>query len=332
MYYLAFDVSKNTLDGVLTNLKTKTEYFQIENSKESINKWLNEIELPKKILAGCESTGNYHLALQNTFVRSGFLFKVINPLLVKQFTRTTIRKKKTDMSDSLIIAKLLSQKEGRAIQENELDVTLKTLQRTLKKISNEKHKFSLIRKSLKYIENNKDVEYLDELLEDLEKSISVKIIEYVCYLESKCSNNEDIKLLESIPGIGFRLALVISTEIGNIDKFNDSKELIAFSGLDPKIRQSGHCLNSQGKLTKRGSPHLRTALFIAASIARRFDPELREYYEKKRKEGKRYTVAICAVSRKMACRVYAVLKRKTPYVKKEVFPVVLIKELSTVDV
>jgi len=73
-------------------------------------------------------------------------------------------------------------------------------------------------------------------------------------------------------------------------------------------------------------------LFIAASIARRFDPELREYYEKKRKEGKRYTVAVCAVSRKMACRVYAVLKRKTPYVKKEAFPVVLIKELSTVDV
>ena len=332
MYYLAFDVSKDTLDGVLTNLKTKTEYFQIDNDKESISKWLNEIELPKKILAGCESTGNYHLALQNIFVRSGFLFKVINPLLVKQFTRTTIRKKKTDMSDSLIIAKLLSQKEGRAIQENELDVTLKTLQRTLKKISNEKHKFALIRKSLKYIENNKDVEYLDGLLEDLEKSISVKIIEYVHYLEAKCSNNEDIKLLESIPGIGFRLALVISTEIGNIDKFNHSKELIAFSGLDPKIRQSGHCLNSQGKLTKRGSPHLRTALFIAASVARRFDPELREYYEKKRKEGKKYTVSVCVVSRKMACRVYAVLKRKTPYVKKEVFPVVLIKKLSTVDV
>jgi len=87
-------------------------------------------------------------------------------------------------------------------------------------------------------------------LEDLENSISVKIIEYVRYLEAKCSNNEDIKLLKSIIGISFRLALVISTEIGDINKFNDPKELIAFSGLDPKIRQSGHCLNSQGKLTK----------------------------------------------------------------------------------
>jgi len=332
MYYLGFDVSKDTLDGVLTNLKTKTEYFQIDNTKESINKWLNEIELPKKVLVGCESTGNYHLMLQNIFVRSDFLFKVLNPLLVKQFTRTTIRKKKTDMSDSLIIAKLLAQKEGRVVKENELDVTLKTLQRTLKKISNEKHKFALIRKSLKYLESNKDIEYLDKLLCDLEENIYNKVVEYVHYLKNRCSDNKDIQLLESIIGISFRLALIISTEIGDINRFNDPKELIAFSGLDPKIRQSGHCLNSQGRLTKRGSPHLRTALFIAASVARRFDPELKEYYEKKRKEGKRYTVAVCAVARKMSNRVYAVLKRKTPYVKKESSPIVLTKELSTIDV
>ena len=230
------------------------------------------------------------------------------------------------------IAKLLSQKEGRIVKENELDMTLKTLQRTLKKISNEKHKFALMRKSLKYLENNKDVEYLDGLLGCLEDNIYKKMVEYVKYLEDKCYDDEDIKLLKSITGISFKLALVISTEIGDINKFNDAKELIAFSGLDPKIRQSGHCLNSQGKLTKRGSPHLRTTLFIAASVARRFDPELKEYYEKKRKEGKRYTVAVCAVSRKMSNRVYAVLKRKTPYVKREFFPILLTKELSTVDV
>ena len=91
-------------------------------------------------------------------------------------------------------------------------------------------------------------------------------------------------------------------------------------------------MNSQGRLTKRGSPHLRRALFIAASIARKYDPELKEYYLKKRNEGKRYAVAVCTVARKMSNRVYAVLKRKTPYVKRESFPVVLVNELSTVDV
>jgi transposase len=118
--------------------------------------------------------------------------------------------------------------------------------------------------------------------------------------------------LESIPGIGFKLAFAIWTEIGDIKKFDGYKKMVAFAGLDPRIRQSGHCLNNQGKLTKRGSPHLRRALFVAASLARRYDPELKLYYEKKRSEGKKYTVAVCAVNRKLVSMIYAFWNRVTP--------------------
>lgn len=317
MYYLAFDVSKKKLDGVLTNLRTRNKYFQIDNEQNSIIDWLDKTELPKKLIVGCESTGNYHLLVLRTLVERGFSFKLINPLLVKQFTRTTIRKKKTDISDSLIIAKLLAQGEGRIISSKETDLTAKVLARTLKKLTKERVKFQLIRQSLKLHSENESLLFLDENLGRLEQEIKKTIKEQVLWLKKKYAKEPIIELLSSIPGIGFRLALAIWTEIDDIERFESAKQLIAFAGLDPQVRQSGHCLNNSGKLTKRGSPHLRRALFIAANVARRFDPELRVYYEKKRSEGKKFTVATCAVARKISNRIFAVWKRQTPYVKRE---------------
>lgn len=319
MYYLAFDVSKNKLDGVITNLRTKTEYFQINNDHQSIIDWLNKVKIPKKLISGCESTGGYHLLILRLFIEKGFAFKVINPLLVKQFTRTTIRKKKTDLTDSLIIAKLLAQGEGYQINSQELDLTAKTLQRGLGKLTEEKHKFSLMGQGLKFHKQNEDLISLNKRFEEIEDKIEETINGYVFCLKENYSKEPVIRLLESIPGIGFKLAFTIWTEIGDIKRFDNSKKLIAFAGLDPKIRQSGHCLNNQGKLTKRGSPHLRRALFVAASVARMHDPELKAYYDKKRSEGKKYTVAVCAVARKLINRIYVVWIRGTPYVKKEVY-------------
>ena len=319
MYYLAFDVSKGKLDGVLTNLRTKTEYFQINNDYQSIIDWLNKVKLPKKIISGCESTGGYHLLVLRLFVEKGFVFKVLNPILVKQFTRTTIRKKKTDLTDSLIIAKLLAQGEGYQVKEGELNPTAKIQQRGLSKLINEKHKFYLMRQGLNFQEQNESILSLDARFKEIGEKIEETIDEYISSLKEDYSQKPVIKLLETIPGIGFKLAFTIWTEIGDINRFEDSKKIIAFSGLDPKIRQSGHCLNNQGKLTKRGSPNLRRALFVAANVARMHDPELRLYYQKKRSEGKRYTVAVCAVARKLINRIYAVWTRQMPYIKKDIY-------------
>src|SRR5262249_19732320 len=70
--------------------------------------------------------------------------------------------------------------------------------------------------------------------------------------------------LQSIPGIGPYVAASLIGEIQDMARFDSSKALIAFTGLDPKVRQSGHSLNSMGSLSNRGSPHLRRSLFIAA--------------------------------------------------------------------
>lgn len=123
-----------------------------------------------------------------------------------------------------------------------------------------------------------------------------------------------IELVSSIPGIGETLAAIVISEIGDVERFRNIKALTAFAGLDPRVRQSGVTLSRNSRLTKRGSPYLRRALFIAASIAQRHDDVFKIYYAKKRAEGKRYTEATIANARHILQRVYAVWKRGTPYV------------------
>jgi transposase len=112
-------------------------------------------------------------------------------------------------------------------------------------------------------------------------------------------------LLTSIPGIGITIASSLIAEIGGITRFKDSKALVAYAGLDPRKFQSGTTLNRSGHITKRGSPHLRRSLYLAATIAKRHDPRFHELYEKKRAEGRKYREAIIIVARAMLRTIYA---------------------------
>lgn len=123
------------------------------------------------------------------------------------------------------------------------------------------------------------------------------------------------QLLQSIPGVGIQTATALIAELGDITRFTDSKAVVAYLGLDPRVKQSGTTLARNTKLTKRGSPHLRRALYIAAMRAQYCDSELKATYERKRAEGKRYKPATIVVARRLINRVYAVWKRGTPYRK-----------------
>lgn len=314
MHYLGFDVSKNKLDVILTNLKSKTSYSIIGNDRSSILKFIHDTKLPKKLICGCESTAGYHLLLQKIFVSDGYTFKLLNPILTKQFTRSTIRKRKTDKTDSLIIAKLLAQGEGQTIKKQQLDINSKVEQRVLGKLITLKHRLSLMNQNLQLHEDISG--FVVNAVTKLEEQTQTEIDGYMKKLKKKYCKHKIINLLTTIPGIGFKLALIISSEINDINNFDHSKKLVAFAGLDPKIRQSGHSINNTGSLTKRGSSRLRYALYVAGNIARMFDPELKRYYQKKRKEGKRHTVATLATSRKLLNRIFAVWKNQTPYIVK----------------
>lgn len=125
---------------------------------------------------------------------------------------------------------------------------------------------------------------------------------------------EEIKYLDSCPGISPYIASVILAEIDDINRFNRPEQLTAFAGLDPSVKESGEYQRTQGNhISKRGSKYLRKQLYYAAKTAIIFDPELKAYYQKKKGQGKHYNVIVIAVARKILERCYVVLKQKRPY-------------------
>lgn len=148
------------------------------------------------------------------------------------------------------------------------------------------------------------------------------LIEQICFIEDQVISVEaEIDELmskmdtyiQTIPGIGSVTGAVILGEIGDIERFDNPSKLVAYAGLDSSVSQSGQQESVSGRLSKRGSPYLRKALYQAALRAEFCDPVFHAYYEKKRGEGKHHLVATNAVARKLCHTIFAILKNNTPY-------------------
>lgn len=125
----------------------------------------------------------------------------------------------------------------------------------------------------------------------------------------------EVALLKTIPGVGDKLAAALVAEIGDANQFGHAKQLVAYAGLDPSVFSSGKFTASSSKITKRGSKRLRRALYIAVQCGLRKgqNERIKAYYDKKKKEGKPYKVAVIACANKLLHHVYAIFTRGEPY-------------------
>ena len=103
----------------------------------------------------------------------------------------------------------------------------------------------------------------------------------------------------TIPGISYGLASVILAEIGDINRFDSPSKLLAFAGLEPSTYESGRFVATGMKMVKRGSSYLRWAILEAARLVAMRDPTFKEYYQKKKSEGKHHYVANSHVAKKL---------------------------------
>ncbi len=128
---------------------------------------------------------------------------------------------------------------------------------------------------------------------------------------------QTMKLIDSkittIPGIAIITGATILGEIGDVGRFSSAKKLVAFAGLDPIVNQSGKFENKSGHISKRGSPQLRNALFMAANVTRQNDENFKEYYDDKIERGKHHYSAVNATAAKLLRVVYWVLKNDKEY-------------------
>jgi transposase len=307
-FFLGCDVSKTKIDVALVDTNNTLLWQDtILNETMVLTGYLLTLisAYPEEHLTGVvEATGQYHYPLLDAAGMIGFDCLVYNPILTKQGIKSSIRGKKTDKSDAILIARMGVRGEGR-LYTSEPYMTTKLQTRSYQKLGEMKVSFNKHRDHLQAMSDDVVTEKVAAVFQAVEEAIKQAQAELRSELQNS-AQGDVYTTLQTIPGVGPFVASCLIGEIQDVARFKRAKQLTAYVGLDPRIRQSGHTLNNTGKLTKRGSPHARRALFIAANIARRFDPSARAYYDKKRAEGKGYKAANCAVARRLLRIVRAV--------------------------
>ena len=122
-----------------------------------------------------------------------------------------------------------------------------------------------------------------ELIESQIKDIEKQVYDFI-------KKNDNV--ITSIPGISFMTAAIIISEIADVNRFNNPHQVLAFTGLDPSVKQSGNFNASSTRMSKRGSPLLRYALILAANNVRLHTKTFNDYYNMKRAQGKSHYNAL----------------------------------------
>ena len=211
MITIGVDVAKETLVGVILSRSSKIlDSFTVENSPQEINNWLQLTrEKYTHITVASEATAEYHRTLALACVGYKIPFRLLNPIVTKQFTRATIRKRKTDVSDALTIARLAQTGEGRMVTEKSFDIA-KSYSRTAAKLVAVAGKLHLMQMRLSTIspDDHESLESLENCIDQLKQSVLV----FRKQARERISRDK-VELLESIPGIGQTIACVLIAEI-----------------------------------------------------------------------------------------------------------------------
>lgn len=308
------DVSKQKIDiCILEDGKAILHASCIQNTKEGLKKFIEKCTTwtnPQIIL---EPTGYYHYLFAIGLRDAGFDVRLVNPYVMKQYSKLGIRKTKTDKVDARRLATIANSGiELRPYTETLANIQQKARIQAL-------HHLQDTQRSLK--QRAHQIEELHGIIGELQDvrtafSITMKHLDtQIARLKKRIEQEvtEDAKLIASIPGIGIGSACAILGAIGDHTRFSHRDKLTAFAGLDPSIMESGTSVHGKSRLSKRGSTMLRRVLGQCAWGAMIHNPRMQLFYEKKKAEGMHYFSILMAIARKLLNLIHAMLRSQRPY-------------------
>lgn len=302
--FVGVDVSKKFLD---IWLYPKNEYFKILNSDEGIQKLLQTLSMYNIKRIVCESTGGYENLLLDLCKKANYNIWQVDPKRIKAFIISEGIKAKTDRIDAKMIALFAAKKEPRYIKQqvspNHYKLRALIQRRTELVTMASMEKKRLNGPSGLYCKENIEniLKIFNEYIENLDIEIQ-KLID-----EDDDMNNRK-KILESIPGIGKTTAASLMAhmpELGTIE----NKQAAALIGVAPYTKQSGTYKGSEMISGGRMAP--RCALYMAALAACRYNPVMKNFYNRLRNTGKKPKVAVVAVMNKLIITINAMCKNNT---------------------
>ena len=221
--------------------------FEIKHTASDINslvELINSVEGESRIVM--EHTGRYYEVLAHQLSEANLFVSAINPKLIKDFDNDSLRKVKSDKSDSVKIARYALDKWHNLKQYsvmNELRNQLKTMNRQFSFYMNDLTKL-IIKQAVDQLNSaSTTVESLRTLMHET----ASKLPEYPIVMDMK--------------GVGPSLGPQLMAEIGDVSRFTHKGAITAFAGVDPGVNESGTYEQKSVPTSKRGSSNLRKTLF-----------------------------------------------------------------------
>lgn len=316
-YVLGVDIAKSSFDVALASAAGKVvETKQFSNDEagyKALRKWL-EGHKAKRVHACLEATGRYGEALAYYLYAQGYTVSIVNPLRIHAYGQSKMQRNKTDQEDARLIADFC------ATQQPERWTPPAPEQRELHDLTRRLHTLKHMRQQ----ERNRLESAVGGLAPAARRSLEESIVfldHQIAQLEAEIDDHTDshptlqeqVDLLDSIPGIGPVTASALLSELPDLANFSDASQLAAHAGLTPAVRSSGSSVRGKTTLSKKGNPHLRAILYMPALSARRCSPAFQTFADRLAANGKSKMAIIGAIMHKLIRVVFAVLKSGKPF-------------------
>ena len=321
-FIIGADVSKKTLDCVLydtNNEKMCASYIKISNNKsglENLVRWMKVHKIVKSQAIVCmEYTGKYSFDFAELLVREKIDFVLIPALKIKGAFAGA--RGKNDKVDAERIATYAYRYRDELVPTNLKDdkiVRLRDLMNDRKLAVKHAAAYKTIMTEYKERKSAPRYKRAEKIVAEYKKQIAAIEKEIKEVINSDEKMNKNYELLTSIPGISLVNAVNLIVFTGNFEFFADARKFASYSGVAPFEYSSGTSINKGTHVSKMANKMLKADLSQAAKTAVNFDPWLKEYFERKRKEGKSYGCVLNTVKFKLIERAFAVVRRGTPYV------------------
>ena len=321
--FVGVDVSKHTLDVcLLKEQQSNSDVF--ENNKEGITKLISWLTAKSGVSAEAilfcfEYTGIYTMPLCCYLSEHHYQFAIVPALEVIQ--SMGVKRGKSDKTDAKAIA--------RYAQTRSDDITLYTLpQKALVKLKfllSHRNRLVKTRKAF-YVAMTEPAGFLDkEITREINRhnkqlidSLDRKIKQTEKQIKELITSDEEMKkiyeLLLSVPGVGNHIAAHLIVHTNCFTTFKSSRKFACYAGIAPFEHSSGISIRGKNRVSHLANKRTKALLNMAALAARKNDEQINQYYERKLKEGKNPMLILNNIRNKLVARIFATVKRKTPYV------------------
>jgi len=302
--HVGIDVAKDRLDVAQ---RPGTEAWGVTNDERGIADLVARLKALRPTLVVLEATGGIELPVVGALAAAGLPVVVVNPRQVREFARATGRLAKTDAIDAQVLARFAEAVRPalRPLPDaatHQLSSLVARRRQVIVMLTAEKNRLRTAAPVVR--------DHIKEHIVWLERSLSDMDRELGQVIHSSDIWRAQDNLLQSAPGVGPVLSTTLLAELPELGSLN-RKEIAALVGVAPLNRDSG---TLRGRRTVWGGrSQVRTALYMAALAATRFNPVIRAFYQRLETAGKPKKVALTACMRKLLTILNAMMRHQTPW-------------------